>query len=476
MIIRGRKVLSRAAGLGLALLATTAAAAQDWPQWRGPTGSGAASPDANPPAKWSETENVRWKVQIPGSGRSSPIVSGKYVFLETAIPVTKNAPAARGVDDASARVTLVQQERPQRRPGGPGGPGGRGGPGGPGGFGRGGPAPTEAYQFALLCLDRATGKILWQKIARQEVPHEGLGNRDSTYAPASPVTDGKFVYAYFGSRGLHCYDYEGNLKWSKDLGRMQTKMSFGEGSSPALHGDTIVINWDHEGEDFIVALDKNSGKELWRTPRNEDTSWATPIIVEHDGAAQVVTAASKMVRAYDLKTGKQLWEVGPLTANAIPSPVAGDGMVFATSGFRGAALFAIKLGGSGDLKGTESIAWTHNKGTPYVPSPLLYDGRLYFFSGNNNVLTCLDAKTGKPVIDSQRVEDLQGNVYASPVGAGGKVYLVARGGATVVLKAADKLEVLATNQLDEQFDASPAVAGNELFLRGQQHLYCIAEK
>jgi outer membrane protein assembly factor BamB len=290
------------------------------------------------------------------------------------------------------------------------------------------------------------------------------------------VTDGKNVYAYFGSRGLYCYDFEGNLKWSKDLGRMQTKMSFGEGSSPALHGDTLVINWDHEGDDFIVALDKNTGKELWRTPRDEDTSWATPVVVEHPGGAQVVTAASRKVRGYDLTTGKQLWEVGPLTANSIPSPVAGDGMVFATSGFRGAALFAIKLGGTGDLRGTESIAWTHNKGTPYVPSPLLYQGRLYFFSGNNNVLTCLDANTGKPLIDSQRVEDLQGNVYASPVGAGGKVYLVARGGATVVLKASDTLEPLATNQLDEQFDASPAVAGKELFLRGQRHLYCIAEK
>ena len=472
MITRGRSGLACATGLCFSILATSLAAAQDWPQWRGPTGSGAAAPDANPPTKWSETENVRWKVQIPGSGRSSPIVSGKHVFVETAIPVAKNAPAARGADAGADEVQLVQQERPPRGPGGrgPGGPGGRGG------FGRGGPAPTEAYQFALLCLDRATGKILWQKIAKQEVPHEGLGNRDSTYAPASPVTDGKLVWAYFGSRGLHCYDYEGNLKWSKDLGRMQTKMSFGEGSSPALHGDTIVINWDHEGEDFVVALDKTTGKELWRTPRDEQTSWATPIVVEQDGKAQVVTAASSKVRAYDLKTGKQLWEVGPLTANAIPSPVAGDGMIFATSGFRGAALFAIKPGGHGDLKGTESIAWTHNKGTPYVPSPLLYDGRLYFFSGNNNVLTCLDAKTGKPVIDSQRVEDLQGNVYASPVGAGGKVYLVARGGATVVIKASDKLEVLATNQLDEQFDASPGVAGKELFLRGQQHLYCIAEK
>jgi outer membrane protein assembly factor BamB len=446
------------------------AAAENWPQWRGPLGNG-SSPTADPPTKWSETENVRWKVKVPGSGRSSPIVWDQYVFLQTAIPTGKKpeAAAAPQSDAGRAQVRLVQQQ-PRRGPGGPGG--GRG----PSGFGRGGGPPTEAFQFALLCLDRATGKTLWQKVAREEVPHEGLGNRDSTYAPSSPVTDGQHVYAYFGSRGLHCYDLQGNLKWSKDLGRMQTKNSFGEGSSPALHGDTIVINWDHEGPDFIVALDKNTGDERWRTPRDEDTSWATPVVVEHEGQAQVVTAASKKVRSYDLKTGKLLWEIGPLTANSIPSPVAGDGMVFATSGFRGSALFAIRLGGSGDLKGTESVVWTLNRGTPYVPSPLLYDGRLYFFSVNNNILTALDAKTGKPVIDSQRVDDLQGNVYASPVAAGGKVYLVARGGAAVVLKASDKLEVLASNQLDEQFDASPAVAGKQLFLRGQQSLYCIAEK
>ena len=484
-LARNASFLALAALLALALPA--GGADNNWPQWRGPLGTGAA-PDAEPPTKWSETENVKWKVKLPGGGRSSPIVWENYVFVQTAIPTGKKpeAAAAPGDADFGAEVRLVQQER--RGPGGPGGPGGGpggrgergrgpGGPGGRGGFGRGGPPPTEAFQFAVVCLDRATGKTLWQSVAKEEVPHEGLGHRDSTYAAYSPVTDGTHVWASFGSRGLHCFDMQGKLKWSKDLGRMQTKNSFGEGSSPALHGNAVVVNWDHEGPDFIVALDKNSGKELWRQPRDEDTSWATPLVVEHEGKAQVVTAASKKVRSYDLATGKLLWEVGPLTGNVIPTPVAADGMVFATSGFRGAAMYAIKLAAaSGDLKGTDAIAWSHDKGTPYVPSPLLYDGRLYFFSGNNNVLSCFDAKTGKPLIDSQRVDDLQGNVYASPVGAGGKVYLVARGGATVVLKGSEKLEVLATNSLDEQFDASPAVAGKELFLRGQQHLYCIAEK
>jgi outer membrane protein assembly factor BamB len=289
------------------------------------------------------------------------------------------------------------------------------------------------------------------------------------------MTDGQLVFAYFGSRGLHCYDMQGNLKWQKDLGQMQTKMSFGEGSSPALHGNTVVVNWDHEGEDFIVALDKNTGNELWRTPRDEDTTWATPLIVEHDGKTEVVTVGTKRIRTYDLATGKLLWEHDGLTANVIPTPVAKDGVVFTMSGFRGNELYAIKLGRSGDLTKTEAVVWSHDKSMPYVPSPLLYDDTLYFLSGNAAVISCFDAKTGKAIVEGQRISDVEG-VYASPVGAGGRVYLVGRNGVTAVLKHGEKPDVLATNRLDDRFDASPAVAGNELFLRGRDHLYCIAEK
>jgi outer membrane protein assembly factor BamB len=430
-----------------------------WPQWRGPLNSG-ASPAADPPTKWSETENVKWKVKLPGEGNSTPIVWGQKVFLQAAIPAG-GRPAATA-ETGQARVEFVLQQQAPR------------GRGGRGGFG-GGPAPAEAYRFVLMCLDRETGKTLWQAVAREEVPHEGH-HRDGSFSAYSPVTDGTHVWAYFGSRGLHCFDMDGKLVWSKDLGRMQSKMSFGEGSSPALFGDTIVINWDHEGDDFVVALDKNTGNERWRQPRNEDTSWATPLVVEHEGRAQVVTCASSKVRSYDLQTGKLLWEVGPLTANVIPSPVAGGGMVFATSGFRGAALYAVRLGSTGDLKGTDAIAWSRDKGTPYVPSPLLYDGKLYYYSGNSNVLTCLEATTGKTLFDARRVDDLEGGAYASPVGAGGRVYLVGRGGTAVVIKNSGRFEVLATNVLEERFDASPAVAGKELFLRGKQSLYCIAAK
>jgi outer membrane protein assembly factor BamB len=463
--------------------AVAAAGANDWPQWRGPTGTGSAAADAAPPTTWGETKNVKWKVKLPGEGSSTPIVWGDKVFIQAAIPTGKSGETSKTAEPAKAAdapPAAQAEPRTVRPPGGPAGPGGPGGPGrrgrprGGGGFG-GGPPPTQVYQFALLCLDRASGKTLWQKTLREEVPHEGH-HKDHGFSSHSPVTDGQVVIAYFGSRGLHCLDLDGNLKWSADLGKMKTKNGFGEGSAPALHGDTVVVKWDHEGPGFIAAFDKATGKERWRQARDEDTSWSSPVVVEHAGRAQVIAAASKKVRSYDLATGAPLWEVGPLTANVIPTPVAAGDMVYLISGFRGAQLFAVKLGRTGDLTGTDAVVWQHKKATPYVPSPLLHDGRLYFFSGNNAVLTVLDAAGGKPVVDTERLEEMQ-NVYASPVAAGGHVYLVARNGVTQVLKAeADKVEVVATNTLDDRLDASPAVAGKEIFLRGQASLYCIAEK
>ncbi len=451
----------------LAALTTSAISAEpaadaQWPQWRGPLCNGVA-PLAEPPLKWSESENVKWKVAIPGSGTSTPIVWGGRVFLLTAMPAAAKADAQPAAETAPAP------------PPGEGGPGRRrGGPGGGPGGGMRSENPTQPYQFAVLCLDRATGKTLWQKTVRETVPHEGH-HRDHGFASASPVTDGKLLYAFFGSRGLHALDFEGNVKWEKDFGKMQTRNSFGEGASPALHGDTLVVNWDHEGDDFIAAFDKTTGKELWRKQRDEPTNWSTPLIVEHNGQAQVVVNGTNKVRAYALKTGDLLWEAGGQTANAIPTPVSGHGLLIAMSGFRGSAVQAIKLGGKGDLTGTPSVVWSYNKGTPYVPSPLLYGDELYFYGGNNAMLSIFDAKTGQRHVESERLSGLSG-VYASPVGAAGRVYLTGRDGAFLVLKGGPKLEVLATSKLDDQFDSSPAAAGKELFLRGHRSLYCIAEK
>jgi outer membrane protein assembly factor BamB len=474
-----------------------------------------ASPEASPPITWSESENLKWKVKLPGRGTASPIVWEDKIFIQTAISTGKKPASTAGEDQAAGNETATTKDSNEesrvaqrneagkredtksesakddgakraesgerRGPGGFGQAGGRGRGGrGRGGFGA-GPPPTDIHQFVLMCLDRATGKTLWERIAREEVPHESH-HRDHFYASHSPVTDGSHVIAYFGSRGLYCYDMEGKLQWSKDLGRMQTPLQFGEGSSPALHGNTVVVNWDHQGEDFIAAFDKVSGDELWRQPRDEAATWSTPLIVEHDGKAQVVIGATGKIRSYDLETGKQLWEAGGLTRNVIPTPVADEEMVYLTSGFQGQALKAIRLGATGDVEGTDSIVWQlgRGSGTPYVPSPLLYKERLYFVSENNALLSCYDAKTGKPMTPKpERIDGLSG-VYASPVAADGRVYLVGRNGVTAVLKHAaapsENFEILATNELGEGIDASPALVGNELFLRGQEHLYCIAEK
>ena len=337
-----------------------------------------------------------------------------------------------------------------------------------------GETPTEVHQFVLLCLDRGDGRVLWRKTLREELPHEGH-HRDHGFSSHSPVTDGTHVYAWFGSRGLHCLDMDGQLKWSKDLGRMQTRNAFGEGTSPALHGDTIVVNWDHEGEDFIAAFDKRDGSERWRRPRNEATTWTTPLIVEHGGRTQVIVCASDRIRSYDLATGEEIWNCGGLTGNVIPTPIARDGILYATSGFRGAAFMAIRLGRTGDLTDSDAVVWQHAKRTPYVPSAVLADGRLFFHSGNDAYLTILDARDGKPLLDAERIPGMSG-IYASPVAAGGHLYFTGRDGAVVVAKIADKLDIVATNKLDEAFEASPAIAGNELFLRGHRTLYCFAEK
>jgi len=436
----------------------TAEARHNWPQWRGPLANG-VGPEADPPLEWSETKNVKWKVKIPGEGSSTPAIWGDRVFVLTAVGPEQQAEVKPVSPPAGAETNS---------PGA--GPRGRGGPGG--GFGR-GEKPTAKYRFTLLCLDRKTGKTRWQKVAREEVPHEGR-QQNNTFASASPLTDGKVVLAFYGSRGLHCYDLEGNLKWSQDFGPMQTRNTFGEGASPTLHGDTVIVNWDDETDnDFIVALDKNDGKQLWKTPRKEGTGWSTPLVVEHDKKLQVVVNATGKVRSYDFASGKELWSCAGQTANAIPSPVADADTVYVTSGFRGAALQAIKLGSTGDLTGTEAIRWSYNQNTPYVPSPLLTGDLLYVVKVNSGMLTCLEAKSGKPHFEAERLEGLA-EIYASPVAAKERVYVLSRDGKCVVLKQGPKLEILATNKLDDQTDASIALAGRELFIRGRAYLYCVA--
>jgi outer membrane protein assembly factor BamB len=288
--------------------------------------------------------------------------------------------------------------------------------------------------------------------------------------------DGQRVYAWFESRGLYVYDMDGKLLWQKDLGDKQMRMQFGEGSTPVVHGNRVVIVWDHQGQSFIVALDARSGEEIWRAAREEIDTWATPLVVEHNGRHQVVTNGMNRLRSYDLETGKIVWESQGTTMNAIPSPVAADGVVFVTSGFRGNNLKAIRLAdASGDLTGSKAIVWSLDRDTPYVPSPLLYEGILYLLKSNAGILSAFDAKSGKPHYQLQRLEGVP-DVFSSPVGAGGRVYLTGRDGTTLVIRHAPTFEVLAKNSLDDGFDASPALVDGEIFMRGYRYLYAIADR
>jgi len=461
---------SRTFALLAALPLSALAADQNWPQWRGPLANGHA-PAANPPIKWSETENVKWKIRLPGSGAGTPIIWGNQIFIQAAVPTGKKVEPATNktaflpsLQAVGALQTPADApppgDRPRRRGGG-------------GGFGR-GEKPTEFQQFVILSIDRATGKTLWQQTAVEVVPHEGH-HRDHGFASHSPLTDGERLYGWFGSRGLYCYDLKGNRQWHQDFGDIRSANGFGEGNSIALSGDSLIVVWDHEGEDFITVLDKKTGKQRWKESRNERTTWVTPLVIEHSGKTQIIVPASGKVRSYDLATGKILWECGGLGSNVIPTPVVGHDMVFAMSGHQQPKLLAIRLGRTGDLTGTDAVAWSIDKSTPYVPSPLLVGDRLFILSRNSPRLSCFDAKSGQIHFEAQSLEGLDG-VYASPVLTGERFYIAGRNGAVAVIKNSSSLEVLATNKLDEKFDASPAVVGKELFLRGHQHLYCLAEK
>ena len=507
-----KKFIAAIVVLGLAPLTAMAGgpgaeADKNWPQWRGPAGTGAA-PKASPPVEWSESKNVRWKVEVPGSGHATPIIWGNRVYIQTAIKTDKKVepdPNAEPEDQAEPPRRPEGRRRPgageregrgerrgrgdraggeqrgggERQAGGErqgrGGRQGRGerqGRGGRRGGRRSRSKPVHIYKFSVLALDRGTGKVVWQRDVTEELPHEA-GQQTNTQASASPATDGEHIYAYFGSRGLHCLDMDGKVVWKKNFGEMKTRNGFGEGTSPTLYGDTLIVNWDHEGDSFIVALDKKTGKQRWKVARDEGTSWATPIVVDNGGKPQVVTCANNFNRGYDLATGKELWQVAGMRGNAIPSPISADGLVFVMGGGRRAGLRAVRAADAkGDVTDAEAIAWQHENDRPNVPSPLLYDGSIYLIG--RSALTCCDAKTGKPRYEPQRLEGFRAG-YASPVGAGGRVYLAGRNGSTVVVKHGPEFKVLATNTLEDSFDASPAVAGDELFLRGHKYLYCIAD-
>lgn len=399
--------------------------AGNWAHWRGPTGNSVAE-NASPPVEWSNTKNVKWKVAVPGDGSGSPIVWENQVFVLSAVPV------------GDARSTVS----------------------------------TPTLEFKIFSFDRESGKVQWDKTAVVATPHQGT-HSTNPFSSASPCTDGEHVYAHFGSRGLYCYTMAGELVWKKtDFGKMDTRNGFGEGSSPTIAGDKIIVPWDHEGASYITALNKLTGETIWRTPREEPTSWYTPLIIEHEGVKQVITNGENYARSYELETGKELWRCSGQTQRPVASPLYYEGLVYIGSGHRGSFLAAFDPSGRGDLRGTKHVVWSVSRDTPDIASPLVLNDRLYYYKAKTGLLTCVEAATGKPFYNTARIRGLE-YIYASPVAAGGHLYLTDRSGTTVVIKDAEKLEVVATNSVGETVDATPAPVDNQLFIRGAKHLFCI---
>jgi outer membrane protein assembly factor BamB len=418
---------------------------RNWPQWRGPESTGVAL-TGNPPIEWSETKNVKWKIEIPGKGHATPIIWEDKVFILTAVETDQKIEK----EEPEAEVSTGRRRMP-------------------------GLSAESVLEFLVMAINRTDGSVLWKKSVIQEAPIDGT-HATGSWASNSPVTDGEHLYAYFGSRGLYCMDFDGNILWSRDFGQMEKKMSFGEGSSPALHNDKIVVLWDHEGDSFLYILDKKTGKDILKIARDEATSWSSPLIVNANGKDQVITSATKQIRSYDIETGDIIWHDTGMTSNVIPHPIVNQGILYLMSGFRGNAIKAIDLSkAKGNINGTNAIVWEYNQNASYTPSALLDNDKLYFLRTNNGSLTCLDATDGKENYSLEKLEGT-GTVFASPVGAQDRLYVTSQSGITYVIKQGSNFEILAKNVLDDGNFASPSIAGNELYIRGFQYLYCLSEE
>ena len=495
----------------LAFVTTSFASANDsWPTWRGTSLTGVVE-GSKPPVNWSETENVKWKTEIPGSGLATPVIWKDQIFLVTAI--------SKGGATSPAPAQVNNDRRPaggpgQRGPGGGGGfnreeilkrfdkdgdgqlndeeragmrasfggggrgqaerrtGGGRPNRGGPRGGGH--PTPQQEHEFNVMAIDRHSGEVLWSRTSSSQTPHEGH-HATNGFASASPVTDGEHLWVSFGSRGIYCYSLDGVKVWETDLGNIRSRGGFGEAVQPALAGNHLLITWDQEDQSYIVALDKGTGEEVWRKERDERTSWTTPVIVEVDGAQQAIIAGSNKTRAYNPENGDIIWEASGLTSNVIPTPVIGKGIVYVASGYQGRAVQAIKLSSRGDVSGTDNIIWSAAHSAPYVASPVLSKNRLYMNKGNDAYFTCFDASTGEVLYQDESLEGIRG-VYASPVAANGHIYIAGKEGATVVIKDSDTFEIVSVNTLDDPIDASPVIVGDQMFIRSHTHLYCLSNE
>jgi outer membrane protein assembly factor BamB len=440
--------------LGLSALAPASAGEGEghWPQFRGPHAAGVAD-GALLPEAWdgASGKGVLWKTRIPGLAHSSPVVWGDQVFVTTAISSRADAGFKRGLygeGTASEDATV--------------------------------------HRFQVLSLDRRTGEVQWTRTAYEGRPREKRHVK-ATYANASPATDGRSVVAFFGSQGLYAYDVAGNLRWKRDLGRIDAgaydapDYEWGTASSPILFEDKVIVQCDQQKGSFVMALRLKDGETAWRTERDELPSWATPTVYTGPGRAELVTNAPNFIRGYDPRTGKELWRLGRSSKITAPTPVFDGDLIVVVSGRRPSApIFVLKAGARGDITLPEgarlggSVLWTRERAGSYMPTPLAYRGHLYVLK-NQGILACYDLRSGEQRYET-RLPEVGSGFSASPVAADGKLYLPGEDGEVFVVKAGPQFELLARNPMGQPLMATPAIAGGTMLVRGERDLFAVGRR
>ena len=420
----------------------------DWPHWRGPAASGVA-PDRSVPTKWTATENVAWKAPIAGAGISSPIVSGDRVFVTSQIGTGISREGPRLVQGGNAAAL---GERPL-------------------GAGR-APAPADKTIFVVEAFARADGKRLWEYRADAIGELPGVHDKHNLASP-SPITDGQLVYAWFGTGQLVALDMNGKLAWQRHLGQENSPfdINWGHASSPTLFGDSLILLCDHGPAAYLLAVDKKTGKDRWKTDRGRGRmSYATPFVVQGPNGPELIVNSSERVDAYDPRSGDFLWHVGGPNQFPIPVPTFHDGIVYMSRGYRSGPFMAIRPGGRGDITASH-VVWQVNTGAPYISS-LVYDGGLLYMANDVGAITVVDAKTGEKVWQ----ERVDGIFSASPVAADGKIYFVSETGETIVLRSGREPRIIARNDLGERLIASPAISNGQIFIRSDDKVFCVGKK
>jgi len=430
----------------IVLVLTTSVVADDrWPQFRGPGSLGVAE-DPSLPDKWSTTENVAWKTEIPGMGWSSPAVWGDHIFLTSVVSSVAGEAPKKGLYFGG-----------ERKP------------------------ATDVHQWMVYCVDFKTGKIRWQQEVKKGPPDNPRHLKNS-YASETPVTDGERVYAYFGNVGLFCFDMKGKLLWSKKWGPFATRYGWGTAASPVLYKDRIYVVNDNDTESFMVALNKKTGEQVWRVEREKGTNWATPYVWETAARTEIITPGTKKVTSYDLD-GKTLWEFSGMSSIAIPTPFSRHGLVYIASGYVGdqhRPVYAVKPGASGDISlktgetSNKFIAWYQPQAGPYNPSPLVY-GDYYYTLFDRGFFTCHDAKDGAEVYQKVRLDPGVNAFTSSPWAYNGKIFCLSEDGDTFVVQAGKEYKLLGKNSLDEMCMATPAIARGSLIIRTASKLYRITK-